>query len=87
VIALFDRAEARDFVDVQALASRYGTDRLLELAAAVDAGFDQCVFTDMLDSLARFTDEEIPVPAERAADVREFAAEWAARLRAGQNRA
>jgi hypothetical protein len=81
VIALFDRAEARDFADVHALAARYGTVRLLELAAAVDRGFDEQVFADMLDSLARFTDEEIPVPAEEVPRVRRFAAEWAARLR------
>lgn len=41
MIALFDRAEARDFADVHALAARYGTARLLELAAAVDRGFDE----------------------------------------------
>jgi len=29
VVALFDRAEARDFADVYALVARYGTDRLL----------------------------------------------------------
>ena len=33
MIALFDRAETRDFTDVHALAARYGTVRLLELAA------------------------------------------------------
>ncbi|MFN0281210.1 MAG: nucleotidyl transferase AbiEii/AbiGii toxin family protein [Kineosporiaceae bacterium] len=58
VAALFDLVEARDFADVYALAARYGTERLLELAAAVDAGFDVGVFADMLDSLARFTDDE-----------------------------
>lgn len=78
-------AEAGDFV--HALAFRYGTDRLLERAAALDAGFDKLVFADMLDALARFTDEEIRGPAEQAAGVREFAADWAARLRAGQDRA
>lgn len=81
VIALFDRAEARDFTDVHALAARYGTARLLELAAAVDRGFDESVFADMLDSLARFTDDEIPVAADEVPRVRAFAADWAARLR------
>lgn len=53
VAALFGRAEARDFVDVYVLASRYGQERLLELAASVDRGFDVQVFADMLGSLAR----------------------------------
>lgn len=86
VIALFDRAEARDFTDVHSLAARYGTDRLLELAAAVDAGFDIDVFTQMLDSLSRFTDDEIPAPDGDAAAVRAFAADWAATLRDSQRR-
>jgi hypothetical protein len=81
-VAPFDRAEARDFADVRALALRYGTDRLLELAATVDQGFEKLLFADMLDSLARFTDEEIPVPSTEAAAVRAFAADWAAALRA-----
>ncbi len=81
VVALFDRAEARDFIDVHALAARYGTDRLLELAAAVDAGFDVDVFADMLDSLSHFTDDEIPAPNGDATAVRAFVADWSAALR------
>jgi Nucleotidyl transferase AbiEii toxin, Type IV TA system/Dynamin family len=38
VVALFDRAEARDFADVYALARRYGTERLVEMAKAVNPG-------------------------------------------------
>jgi hypothetical protein len=84
-VVLVDRAEARDFADVHGLATCYGTDRLLELAAAVDPGFDQFMFADMLDSLARFTDDEIPAPPGQAAAVREFAVDWAAQLRGRQN--
>jgi hypothetical protein len=84
VIALFDRAEARDFADVYTLATRYGPARLLELAAAADAGFDVDVFADMLESLARFADEEIPAPGGDVTAIRAFAADWAASLR-GRN--
>jgi hypothetical protein len=82
VIALFDRAEARDFADVRALVGRYGTDRLLDLAAGVDAGFDVAVFADMLDSLSRFADAEIPV--EDPSALRVFASDWADALRRGR---
>jgi hypothetical protein len=51
--------------------------RLLELAARVDAGFDVGVFVDMLDSLARFTDDEIPALDGDPASVRRFASQWA----------
>jgi len=40
VIALFDRAAARDFVDVFMLSSSFGRDELLSLAAEVNASFD-----------------------------------------------
>jgi hypothetical protein len=38
----------------------------MESAAAIDPGFDPLVFADMLDSNARFTDEDIPLRLERA---------------------
>ena len=82
VVALFDRAEARDFADVYVLAARYGTPRLLELAAAVDAGFDIGVLATMLDSLARFSDQEVPVPTDTdVSAMREFFRRWSEQLR------
>src|SRR5690348_1306281 len=40
LLALFDRAAARDFADVYVLAHRFGKDVLLARAAQIDAGFD-----------------------------------------------
>ena len=40
LLALFDRAAARDFADVRLLAQRFGKDVLLARAAQIDAGFD-----------------------------------------------
>lgn len=40
LLALFDRAAARDFADVRLLAGRLGKDVLLARAAQIDAGFD-----------------------------------------------
>lgn len=79
VIALFDRAEARDFVDVHALAQRYGKPLLLQRAAGVDAGFDVQVFTQMLASLDRFTDAD--VPSDDVGALRRFFAVWRDELR------
>jgi hypothetical protein len=50
VIALFDRAAARDFVDVFMLSRRFSKAELLQLAAEVDTGFDRAVFADMIDN-------------------------------------
>lgn len=39
VLALAARAEARDYIDLQALAARFGVDELCELAVGKDPGF------------------------------------------------
>jgi hypothetical protein len=39
VLAIFGRAEARDFIDFAALEPKYGFERLCELAAEKDTGF------------------------------------------------
>jgi predicted nucleotidyltransferase component of viral defense system len=80
VIALFDRAEARDFADVYALARRYDKDILLAQASEIDAGFDLAIFAEMLRTLARFTDDELPIDPTEAQPLRTFFASWAADL-------
>jgi hypothetical protein len=44
VLALFGRAEARDFSDLLALEPRYGLEHLFRLAAEKDRGFTPAVF-------------------------------------------
>lgn len=53
LLALFGRAAARDFIDVAALVDRYGLERLCELAAEKDRGFDRRVLADMLGRIYR----------------------------------
>jgi Nucleotidyl transferase AbiEii toxin, Type IV TA system len=81
VIALFDRAEARDFADVYILAQRYTKPLLLTRATEIDGGFDLTIFADMLNTLSRFTDADIPVNPAEIDRLREFFAEWATELR------
>lgn len=81
-IALFDRAEARDFADVYVLAARFGREALLQSAAEVDLGFDVEVFAQMLSTLARFRDADLPVAPEEISALRAFFADWASELRA-----
>ncbi|HEY3467198.1 MAG TPA: nucleotidyl transferase AbiEii/AbiGii toxin family protein [Amycolatopsis sp.] len=81
VVALFDRAEARDFADVYALSKRYPKELLLTLAADFDRGFDKAIFSQMIGSLDRFPDDAIPVATDDVATVRAFFADWAAELR------
>lgn len=80
LVALFSRAEARDFADVAVLAQRFGKPLLLEQAARADRGFDRRVLAEMIRTLDRFEDDEIPVDAHDARRVREFFREWADEL-------
>lgn len=74
--ALFDRAEARDFADVYALAQRFDRSVLIERAAEVDLGFDPLVLAQMMTTIDRFDDAELPVDLEDVAATRTFFQQW-----------
>ena len=76
VLALFGRAEARDLVDVEALARGLGRETLLQLAAAKDLGFDVHVFAQMLARTERIPDVEFGADAATVDTLREFARSW-----------
>lgn len=61
--ALYGRALARDFLDIDAAvaAGGYDHERLLRLAAQADAGFEQAMFADALSALTQITDESFTV--------------------------
>lgn len=82
VIALFDRAAARDFVDVFVLSSSFDKDTLLALATQVDIGFDPLVLADMMDMLNRYTDRDLSLGSVDPSTVRRFFFDWAQQLRA-----
>jgi Nucleotidyl transferase AbiEii toxin, Type IV TA system len=81
LLALFDRAAARDFADVYVLARRFSKNLLLARAQQIDAGFDAAVLADMVATLDRFTDSEIPIPdGSSAAELRAFYTAWRSEL-------
>ena len=80
LVALFDRAEARDFADVFVLVKRFGRQELLDRAAEIDKGFDTGVLAVMMRTLDRFTDEEIPADNASATELRTFFVAWADEL-------
>jgi Nucleotidyl transferase AbiEii toxin, Type IV TA system len=82
-LALFGRAAARDLVDVAALSERYPLERLCELAAEKDAGFDRRVFADALSAAAAHSDAafaELGLEPETVAALRAAAARWRSQL-------
>lgn len=80
-LALFGRAEGRDFADVFQLASRFGRDRLIRWAHDQDPGFDLSVFADMLASLERRPDRDLPLESSKIKELRAYFADWVAELR------
>jgi hypothetical protein len=61
VLAVFGRAEARDYVDLMAIEPRFGLARLFELAREKDSDFNPVVFTEMLDRFPRLRRDEFPL--------------------------
>lgn len=80
LLALFGRAEARDFADVYVLAQRFGQAALIDEASAVDAGFDTAVLAQMMRTMSRFDDDEIPLVQEDLPTAREYFRRWASDL-------
>ena len=80
LLALFDRAEARDFADVYVLAQRFGKKILLVRASAIEISFDTDVLAQMMRSIVRFSDSEIPIDDALVQSVRLFFEEWANEL-------
>jgi hypothetical protein len=58
--ALYNRAAARDFIDIDAAITlgRYSPERLCALASEADAGFDRQFFAQMLGMIGRFDDQD-----------------------------
>lgn len=81
LLALFGRAEARDFADTYVLAQHFGKDSLLEQALSLDAGFDLQVLAQMMGTLGRFADDEIPLAASDVPLAKAFFSAWAEGLR------
>ncbi len=77
LLALFDRAEARDFADVYELLHSFDRDQTLHLARQIDRGFDPRILAQMLRTHRRFADDRIPLSAESIPQARDFFDHWA----------
>lgn len=81
VLAVFGRAEARDFVDLAALEPRFGLERLSQLAAAKDGGFRRQVLLEMLGRFDRLPRDEFEVDDEGFESIVESVHRWSNTLR------
>lgn len=83
--ALFTRAEARDFIDIDAMviSGRFTRTKLQELAASRDAGFDLRVLADMLAVIDIYPDAEFSgygLQYEQIQQMRVRFADWRSEL-------
>ena len=76
VLAVFGRAEARDFVDLMSIEPRFGLTRLFELAREKDSGFSPVVFTEMLDRFPRLRRDEFPIDDLRFEELQHRVQVW-----------
>jgi hypothetical protein len=85
VATVFSRALARDYLDLAGIlqSGRYTKDRLMELAASVDAGFTRGWFAEALAAIDRFEDQDFTrygVDAKRLEQVRQAIRDWSHEL-------
>ncbi|MFT4262033.1 MAG: nucleotidyl transferase AbiEii/AbiGii toxin family protein [Nocardioides sp.] len=76
-LALFSRAEPRDFADVYAIHQHFDRSEILTEAAAADAGFDIGVFVQMLRSHKRLCDNDFPPTGVSVEELRRYFDDWA----------
>jgi hypothetical protein len=86
--ALYGRAEPRDFLDIDAVlvSGRYSRERLLQLTADADGGFDPVMFAGAVGSLEQLADsefEDYDVTPDQVTRMRERFARWRDELLAG----
>jgi hypothetical protein len=76
VLALFDRALARDFIDVYALAKHYSLESMISMARTIDSGFDPVALSELLVTIERFEDQDLKGQGIDALEIREFFSDW-----------
>ena len=80
LLALFDRAEARDFADVFVLAQRLSKELLIVRASEIEISLEFDVLAQMMRSIVRFSDSDLPIDESLLKDLRFFFEEWANEL-------
>lgn len=73
---MFSQAAPPVFV----LAQRFGRSALVAEARAQDAGLEVTVLAQMMQTLNRFIDEEIPLPPAQVRQARAYFESWVADL-------
>lgn len=76
VLALFDRSEARDFLDLAELTHQFELQPLFALAAEKDTGFDKSLFLEALAAFDRFTPDDFGLSDDEYVRLRSRVSTW-----------
>ena len=77
LLALFDRAEARDFVDVYVLSKKFGKQKVFDAANQIEVSLNKQILARMMNALDRFSDDELPIDHSEVGALRKYFANWA----------
>lgn len=80
MLALFGRALPRDFADVSKLVDRFGLERLCELAAEKDRGFDREIFRQMLGQFSKWPRADFELTEAEHEQLRREVEDWRQQL-------
>ena len=80
LLALFDRAMPRDFVDLFYLVRRWERDELMSLAGTIDPGFEVTAFATAMRQLDRYSDQDVPMGAAELPELRSYFRAWVVEL-------
>jgi hypothetical protein len=86
LLALFDRAQPRDFIDVYELVRRFGADRVLASAEDIDPGFQTEHLVRALRRISVFGADDLRCDDQRYEQIRRFSTDWASELDANTTR-
>ena len=81
VLALFDRAEARDFIDLAAVVDRWGLPHLCHRAKEKDPGFIEEVLAEQLSRFDRLPPQDFEITDEARIRLRGVVRLWQLQLR------
>ncbi|MCP3935188.1 MAG: nucleotidyl transferase AbiEii/AbiGii toxin family protein [Actinomycetia bacterium] len=78
ILAILDRAEGRDFTDLEALQHSYDREDIIDWARQLDIGIAREAIADAFRQLDRLNDAELPT--DTPARTRQLFADWRAKL-------
>lgn len=66
ILAIIDRAEGRDFTDLDSLQQQYGQGNCINWAQQLDSGLTTAAIADAFTKISRLADSELPTSAPSA---------------------